>query len=61
MFSNRTQGILRNSLPASIPMVRLEEFSTDNASVWPKKEWSDPDSSDPIPALGNEIPWSEEE
>jgi cysteine synthase len=32
-------------------MVKLEEFSTDTASVWLKKEWLDPNSSDPIRSI----------
>jgi cysteine synthase B len=51
MFSTRTKELLCTAGLSPLPIVELETFRTDSARIWLKKEWEDPNSSDPLRSI----------
>lgn len=51
MFSTKTQDLLRAAGLSPLPIVELEAFRTESARIWLKREWDDPEGSDPLRSI----------
>ena len=48
MFSTKTQDLLCTAGLSPLPIVEVEAFRTESARIWLKREWDDPEASDPL-------------
>jgi cysteine synthase len=51
MIREKIQEIVAKPELTEIPLLKLGRFSTNNTTIWLKKEWNDPDGSDPIRSI----------